>query len=152
MEIDIDKIKAFPVITFLTLFCGVFISGFLFIYVFNDEIFLSLDLFRLTALAVSITIPLFSINGFLILMGLTKDEENAPNNDAFHRAFAASMYLGSLMTIPVIYISILIGYFFELTEKQGILLAIIIEVTLLISVSILIFHDSSKTKKKNDSR
>ena len=152
MDINIDKVKAFSVTTFLYLICGVFIPGFLFLYVFKRDIFLSLDLFRLTALAISITVPLFSVNGFLILMALTKDEEGTPDEDGFHKVFASSIYLGSIMTIPVIYLSLLIGYFFKFTVSQGILTVIIIEIIMLIVLAIIMFYDSSKTKKKNNSR
>jgi hypothetical protein len=146
MEINFDKIKAFSAATFLQLICGVIVPGFLFLFIFKRDVFLSLDFFRLTTLAISITVPILIVNGIIVLISLINDNKEFQDDNAFHRAIASTIYIGSALTIPVIYIPIIIGYFFNLTLRQGILTFIIAEAILVITF-ILLYSLGGKSKK-----
>src|SRR5690554_166152 len=146
MEINFDKVKAFSAVTFLQLICGVIVPGFLFLFIFKRDLFLSLDIFRLTVLAISITAPLLIVNSIIVLYGVTKDEVEGPDEDGFHRVFAATTYLGSALTIPVVYAAITIGYFFSFTLKQGVFILVIAEAIILITLFLFIFAGSKNTK------
>ena len=129
MELNLDKIKGFSAVTFLLVIICLTIPGFMFLYIFKKEFFLEIDNFRLCVLAISISAPLLVINGiffFYILVGEYNDEKT------FNRAVTATMFLGSLLSIPVLYSVIIVGYLFNLNLKQGVLSVAIVEVVFII--------------------
>lgn len=148
MELNFEKVKAFSAVTFIQLICGVIVPGFLFLFIFKRDLFQTLDLFRLSTLAISVTAPILTVNGILILVMMTYDDKESPDEEQFHRNFAATIYLGSILTIMVIYACIIIGYFFNLTLRQGVLTLIISEAILLISF-IIIEVRSKKSDEKS---
>jgi hypothetical protein len=149
MEINFDKVKAFSAVTFLQLICGVIVPGFLFLFIYAKDLFLTLDLFRLSTLAISITAPVLTINGIIALFGLSTGNEESQNEDVFHRIFTSTIYIGSIITILVIYASIIIGYFFNLKLRQGIFILFIAEIIIFIVLIVpLLLESKNKRGKK----
>jgi len=64
MEIQLDKIKAYPL--FIGLLCVASVaSGCLLIYAYNKPLFFALDAFKLTILSVAISLPSICFNGVI---------------------------------------------------------------------------------------
>lgn len=118
MDINFDKLKAFPALTIIQIICGVIVPGFLFFYIYTRDLFMNLDLFRLGTLSISITFPIIIVNGFICHIGFVN--LNQEDEKIFDKGYLANLYMGSLSAIPVIYTSIVIGYFFNLNLKHGI--------------------------------
>lgn len=149
MDFGLDKIKGFSASTILGFLGGTIIPGFLFIFVYSRGLFMTMDKFLLCLIAPATTLPLLVVNSGLILVGMMKDQSTL-DETTFHRSFAATIYFGNILTALIIYLSILIGYFFELTMKMGVLTVLITETVTVIVLIILMkpFNDIDEKKKK----
>lgn len=115
MDFGLDKIKGFSATTMLSVTGGTILPGFLFLFIYNRDMFVNIDKFLLCLIAPTITLPILVLNSGLILLIIMKDDSNSPpDNEAFHKIFAGALYFGNLITSMVIYSVILAGYFFLL--------------------------------------
>jgi len=139
VEINIDKIKGFSAIAVLYTICSL-TSGFLFLYFYKKDLFLSLDLYRLTLIAISIISPILIINTTMTFIRLQGDKmEVNEQNDKFHKAFISAIYLGSMLTTFVVYLSILLGYCRDKRDlKEGVLILVTGEIFTIIIYPIVV--------------
>lgn len=149
MDFGIDKIKAFSASTILGVLGGTILPGFLFVFIYSRELFLTIDKFLLCLIAPTTTLPFLVVNSGLILIGMMKDQ-SAPDEISFNRSFAATIYFGNILTACIIYLAILIGYFFDLTMKMGVLTVLITETITVLVLIILMkpFTDTDEKKKQ----
>lgn len=146
MEINVEKIKSFSATIFLQLIFGSLIPGILFIFLFNRDLFFTLDIFRLITLSISITAPVLTINSFLILIVLALD--HPPQNEyKLNKLFSLMIYGGSFITNLVLYFTILIGYLNSYTIKKCVFVAI--EVEIYVAISFLVIGFYLKIRKIN---
>jgi uncharacterized membrane protein len=135
MTIDIEKIKPYPAITVLSIL-GTISPGYLWLYIYNKQLFLSLDFIKLTALVLGITVPslIFMIAISLAetrrgnkVKKLKKEEAEEDKDEIF--MYSHNVYFASIWTITSLGVSILSGYFFDYEPALGVfvyLLSIII--------------------------
>ena len=143
MDIPFDKIKGFAATTIFSILGGTIASGFLFIFIFERELFLTLDKWLLYFLAPSITLPLLIYNIGILIINTTKDGSEREENK-LHRIFTGSVFFANLITSIIFYIAILLGYFFNIQTKMAVAIIVILEI--LIGISIWFRPSKSTTK------
>lgn len=149
MELNFDKLKIFPAATLIQIIFGVIAPGFLFLFVFKRDLFLTLDLFRLSAIAIALTAPIFSLN-LMIVMMLTNNEKEYEDENQLDRHLTASHFGGSFLSSILIFTSIIFGYFFQLTIKQGILILIALQIIIIILFLIKISGEPKGAEKSKN--
>lgn len=107
-------------IIYLFLFLATLIPGYLFLFLFQPAYFFKLDLIRLTVIALSITLPIITIN----LAHLLKIYQTESNNYNFINA----VYRAELISVIVLYIPLVIGYFMKWNLVAGVGAMIITQV------------------------
>ena len=123
-----DKIYTGFRIIYVILFLATLIPGYLFLFLFQPEYFFRLDLFRLTVIALSITLPIITIN-LAHLLKIYQTDSNKYN-------FINAVYRTELISVIVLYIPLVIGYFMEWNLVYGVGAMIISQI---IMSSLLIF-------------
>lgn len=126
MEVNIDKVRPFSALILFKVICCL-LSGFLFLFIFKRELFISLDIFRLSILCISMTAPILTFNSFLVGHYLGPKRSDV-TDEIFHQATGVSAFLGALLSLVVLYIPILLGYFFKLNLQSGIIWILILQV------------------------
>lgn len=107
-------------IIYIFLFLATMIPGYLFLFLFQPEYFFKLDLLRLTVIALSITLPIITIN-LAHLLKIYQTESNKYN-------FINAVYRAELISVIVLYIPLVIGYFMEWNLVAGVGAMIITQV------------------------
>ena len=142
LNINLEKISG-P--TFFSAFLVVFGSmmpGFLFIFIFDPKLFFSTDIFRLIVLAIAISVPLMMMNALIVLQLINAaNKKDIIETQDSNVKQALILFLGSLVSMPVMCISILIGYFADMKVKQGVLTIIIAEIILIVIMSFISFRN-----------
>lgn len=140
MNIDLDKVKPTSIaMVILTVFVTV-IPGSLFLFLFNRELFMDVDSFKLILLSLAITLPFFVINTLIYLIwegGLGESNESD--------GFQIGVLSGSIITVPVVYLPLLWKLFFVLEWKCAVLVMAGLEILLFCFV---VFFESSHSKNK----
>jgi len=151
---DLEKLNPGVVLGFVTWLISIFVPGFLLMYVFKQQLFFSLDLFRLTVLAMAIVSPVYMLNFLWVYYYNIKDQlkkikENP--NPTTRTSMALSLILSAVVSIPVIYIPIGIGYFIKMNFKTVIWIMISIEFVMflalfLFNAAVHMVNDKKETK------
>jgi hypothetical protein len=128
MDVNVDKIKSWSAVTIFHLIGSVIVPGYLFLFVFERKLFLSIDLFRLSVIGASITAPILMLNA-VVAMFVVSDAETKDkfSDDELNRYTAASIYVGGILSMIVIYLVIGVGYFCSLSMRSGIIITVIAE-------------------------
>ncbi len=130
MELNIDKVRPFSAIILFKIVCCL-LSGFLFLFIFKRELFNNLDIFRLCVLSVSITAPILILN--IIMVGNNFGPKRSEvTEEVFHQSQGAAAFMGAMLSLAVIYIPILVGYFFKLNLQSGIIWALIVQIFIIL--------------------
>lgn len=152
MSVNIEKVRPFSALTLFQCFC-LLLSGILFLFIFNRPLFLSLDLFRLSMLGISITAPVLAFNTLLVQSSFEYNRDDI-SEDQFHRVLGSAAFAGTLFSFFVLYVPILMGYFFDLSIKCGIALVLILQVLMAIIWKVVFLKGRSwkilPDKKKDD--
>lgn len=139
MDFGLDKIKGFQAATIFSVIAGAIIPGFLFLFIFERELFFSIDKFLLCLIAPALTLPILVLNAAFFTAGLiiTFRNENI-SEQTRHNFFAMAICLGSVLTCIVVYITIIAGYLFQLTTKGAVYIMLVLEaiavVVLIVSI------------------
>lgn len=145
MEINLDKIKGFTAITIIFVLCGTIIPSFLFLYIYKPNLFFSLDFYRLSLIATSISSPLLIINTTLCILRLRSDKNETENhNSKFHEAYVTAIYLGSILTTSILCTSIIIGFYFSRNIKDGVFALLVGEILSVINYYLVVKYSKNK--------
>lgn len=68
MELNLDKLKGLTQLIYLLFIVGILIPGYLIVFIYNNELFIRLDNFKLSVLSFAITTPIFVLNSFLSII------------------------------------------------------------------------------------
>ncbi|MFZ6013402.1 MAG: hypothetical protein ACOYXT_23875 [Bacteroidota bacterium] len=100
--------------------------GYLFLFVYERSMFVNSDRFLLTVLAMAISLPPLVVNTIGVL---PKTSEGMAIPDwAYQRAVSAYMFSGSVVVCCLYGITILVGYFFGISTKVGVLTFLAMEI------------------------
>lgn len=148
MDFGLDRIKGFSATTMLSVVGGTILPGFLFLFIYDRDMFVTIDKFLLCLIAPTITLPILILNSGLILLNIMKgDPDSPPDDETFHKIFAGALYFGNLITSIVIYSVILSGYFFALKLKTGVLITFILQAVISLIMLTLLLITGDKKKK-----
>ncbi|MBT0810096.1 hypothetical protein KIH41_02225 [Litoribacter ruber] len=127
MPLDLQELKAPAVITLLLFLISVMGSGILFTFIFYNQLFSHADTVKLLLIAFSIGSPIWLLNSYLFAHFKFVDfvAEGGANVLAI---------MGALVSIPVFYLPILLGFYFEIPGKWGIGSIIILEFLLFLGL------------------
>lgn len=112
----------FLVVVFLL---ATIIPGVLLLFLFDRGLFMEMDTFKLMLLAISITAPVWIVNIFILGFvdnGREKDEVEI---------FKSITFAGSVVSIPTLFIPIIIRVFITLPVLWAIVIGIIINIAML---------------------
>jgi len=142
MNLDLDKFKSITWLTLLLLIVTLIFPGILFVFSFNRELFLKLDLIKLILLGVAITTPIWLLNSFI--MSIMSKEAISENEN-----LQLTGIVGSIISIPILYLPILINFFFNITSRTGVIILLSIQLCIIIFSIIDHLVDVNKEKKKH---
>ncbi|RXM47505.1 hypothetical protein BOW55_11035 [Flavobacterium sp. YO12] len=112
----------------------------MFVFLFSKELFLETDTFKLILLSVSITMPISLVNSFLI--GLLQEPER---NDNLDDNLQLIIILGNVISLPIIYIPLMVKLFIDISLQCGVSILIALEIIIFLLAYIL-NRLSSKSK------
>ena len=127
MEINLKEVRTFSAIILFQAICCL-LSGFLFLLIFNRALFLTLDLFRLSVISIALASPILVLNSILTHLA-TAPNRSTISEDIFHKYMGLSTFIASLISFGIIYIPIMLGYFFSLSLKTGVILILAFQVS-----------------------
>ena len=114
------KVSFGDVIVYVLLFLAILIPGYLFIFLFGPHYFFKLDLFRLTVISLSISIPIITINiAHFVNVYQTKDGDYNLVNAIFRAEIAS---------VLVLYLPNIVGYFMNFNLVYGVLALLLTQV------------------------
>jgi len=142
MDLDLNKIKSMTWATVVFIVVTIIISGVLFIFSFNRELFFKTELVKLILLSISITAPIWLLNTVLVLLFV---KPIIPNDEDLQ----GCVITGCIISIVVIYLPILVKFFFNITTHTGVIILLILQFCFSIIgfVSYYIESRSPKTRK-----
>ena len=138
---DITSITWFFVVTFLI---GTIIPGILLIYVFHENLFLSMETMKLILLSIGISTPVWYLNTAIIMIA-TDDDKQYSDKELKHDMQLVGV-LGSLITMPVLFFPVLFKLFIDIQLKTAFYIVVVLEV--LVVVTLLLFFNSKKKTSK----
>lgn len=100
--------------------------GYLFLFIYERNLFFTEDKFALTVLALAISLPVLVINTIGLLPKPREGE--SVSAAAYTRIISAYLFSGSVVVCCVYGATILIGYFFDLSTKAGVVLFLVLEI------------------------
>lgn len=121
---DIREIKTEQFAAYVIIFLAVIAPGLLMIYLFEIELFKSLETLKLIIFAMAISLPLPAIN--TMLSGHIDKEEEPEIHD--------HVFLNTFISFAGIYLAILSAYIFSLTFKQFLLIIAALEIVYIASL------------------
>lgn len=134
MNLDLHKIQALTFLTIL-LICGcILFPGILFLFAFNVSLFKETDAFKLILLCASGSCPIWFINTFIFFLLHKRSEKANGQLDDDPPMVTLQIYsiLGSIFSIPVLYIPVLIKLYNDINIESGIAYALSIQILLII--------------------
>lgn len=149
--IDLKSLKGNLILTTFGAF-AVFLLGFLFIYLFKNDLFYSLDNFRLIMLACAISIPLIIFNSFFVVITWKDDEAKLSEEQFLARMdhkLTVTIFVACVPTMLALLIPLLIAFFFDLYNPKlyyGIVLTM--EVIFII-ISIIEYNQNKKEEERD---
>lgn len=143
---QIEKIKDKSFGAALLSILLIIVPGSTFIYYFNKDFFVSLDILKLIILSSSFMTPLIVLNLFIVGISMISDKELdiIENERLFFGLFLSIVFSGL-----VLYTALFVSYYFNKSLHYAITLIFIIEIWLLIAVFVDWFFKLSKFFKKN---
>jgi hypothetical protein len=147
MEIGLEKIKSLSASTILVMILGNTIPGFLFLFIFKRGMFLSLDLFRLSIISISISSPIYILNCIFSFIGATSTGLTLSSDEISHKIFSATGLLGGVVAMGVIFITTLLGYLLHWDFLKAIYCLLILQ-GLVIGMFIFSYSTGKKGKKQ----
>ncbi len=141
MDLNLNNLKSFTWIMLILIFVFAVCSSILFIFIFNKDLFFDAELIKLLLLGLSFSLPIWLFNSFLV--GFILRTTNAD----FEELTKGVGSLGSLFSLPIIYIPILIRFFWEISLKTGVIIALCIQLGIAIVIFLADFILSKKAKR-----
>ncbi len=119
MSINFEHIKAPAFVAVFAFTISSLSSGLLFIYIFTQHYFLSLDVIKLSLLSISISCPLIFMNS---LFFASRVEFQTSNNESKLYQPSFLLLCGTTVSLPSIYLTLFTGYIFNLAPFYGVLI------------------------------
>lgn len=143
----LNNLKMKTILIYMFLFSTIISPGILYLYLFNNKMFLALTHFKLSVVASSLTIPTVSWNTFLFdfLFKPVKEEDK-------QEYWISVLLARSCVLTMAIYIGmILVKYLYGISDKSFVLYILMIEIALTIIVAIIVLIKQIKLiKTTND--
>lgn len=140
-ELDLNKIKQDIYVLLIYLIVAL-TGGFMFMFIYFRHFFLNTDNYRLTLMSLGISMPLVFLNFFLVAFSVdypTEKDNLLPVSDY--------LGIGSLLTLPGLYVPILIGFFLSSPSKYfGVSIVLCFEL-LVVTLCIIIRRARNKRGK-----
>jgi hypothetical protein len=130
-NIDINKIKLITFIFIPSFIVSVICPGILFVFIFNENLFIDTEIIKLTLLCISISFPIWFINSIFTYHKIYYNSDVLLKNDDLQ--FAS--ILGSFITIPILYIPILIKIFYNISLQVGIIISILLQIIIILIIN-----------------
>jgi hypothetical protein len=133
LNVELSKIPLANLVLAILVIIGILGPGYLLIYTLTPELFLELDSFKLTVLAVGLTTPVLIINALCSVLVVDVNEERTVDSkpESEHAGFFSSTIvdhaleatLGTVIVSPlVMYLTLLACYIWHPKPSIGVLL------------------------------
>lgn len=122
MNFDISQIKYRWVIVGLGWLIFVLVAGFLFVFDYRPDYFFGLNFFGLLMLTIGITNPALLVNMLLFIL-IYKDQ-------AMESRLVNAVFKAEIVTTLIFYVSIVIGYIFNLEATAGMIIIMVTQLLL----------------------
>lgn len=143
--VDLIKLKAFPAAGLLFMVFAL-LSGIIFIFTFNADLFFKLNIIQLVLLSVSGTAPLIVINSILVLININCDTELDSSEDVnIGMRYSGTILFSSILTMIVVYAPIFTYVVAKLSFSTGFIISMIVE---FIIIAIICYDIRTALKEK----
>lgn len=134
MEIPFDKIKPFSAVIILFIVGGIIAPGFLFLYIYERDTFLSLEYFPLILLVLSFSLPMIVLNTFIfaIIQSIVHEGDHIQNVDQLNHHYAGCTMIAGFVGCCALILAIILGYFFHYKTSTGVLISMSVDLGILI--------------------
>ena len=136
MNLDLHRIKSITFVTFMLFCITIICPGIMFVFLFSRELFLETDTFKLILLSISITAPISLINSFLTML-IQEAQTDAETNEEVDENLQLTTILGNLISLPVIYIPLVVKLFYDISLQFGVSIVIGLEIAVFFGAFIL---------------
>jgi len=113
-----DALKDIPrFILFLQIFIATICPGFLIVFLYKSNLFMGLDIIKLTLFSISLSLPVFLLNAIIYSLGykINGTEDQYINTKSSQNNYIQVIIANSsIITIVQLYLSILISWMFKL--------------------------------------
>jgi L-asparagine transporter-like permease len=137
---DLEKLSSRNLFFYFLLITALISAGFLLIFVFCNDLFIRLDIFKSLLLSVAVTSPINILNSFLALAFASFSEDETVEDRLF-----STLIVGSVFTILFLYLIIILKLFFNFDVKIAFWLFIIQETIF----TIVLVYDKEREKRRN---
>ena len=144
MDIDFNKFSSKTWIALILIWITLISSGILFLFLYKNNLFTTLDIFKLILLSSSISTPIWLANCLVILISF----QEYFRNDKGLVDFLLLAISAALFSIPVFYVPFLIKFFFHNSTIIGIIWILCLQVVLNGTIFVSGFLEK-KYKKQN---
>ncbi len=135
---ELEKLSSRKLYFYSSIITALVSMGTLFIFVFNQDLFFKLDIFKLLLLSFAITSPVYILNCFIIITLIPREDL---------KFFLVIMSTGAMLTVICISVLILFNVFFETNIKTTIFILLLLEI-LCFAAGKSVMHDERKREEK----
>jgi hypothetical protein len=120
-------------------FVGVISPGFLILFIFKRDLFISLDVLKLILLSVSLSLPIVWCN-FSLWAALSGDSEGAKSGTA------GTLVMALLISSVVVYLPLVVTFLWGLGLHTYVWILVVLEIILAVTAILISIVDSLKKK------
>lgn len=145
IDLDLLKLKAYPAAGLLFMVFAL-LSGIMFIFTFDNNLFLKLNFIQLILLSVSGIAPILVFNLFLIKNNLNADSElkSIVEHNEIEKIYSILLLYSSIITMIAVYFPIILYAFNKMSYKIGFLVILILELLFFVYL----YFDARAEKKR----
>lgn len=151
MNVDLKDLKGLPPLAWgyaVMIILASIAPGMLMLFLFREGLFVELDTMKLVFLSMSITIPVWALNSFLVSLDKGKIQEGESSAGYFLMIFS----IGAILSLLPLYSPIVIKLLFNIDRSTGIWIGTITELIIMIMMWIVIKVDKKRRLEEQEQK
>jgi hypothetical protein len=122
-----------------------FVPGVTYIFYFNSNLFINLDLIKVILLSLAFVTPFIFINFLFLIINSIKNYLDSNLNSEFFSLFTLSVVYSGIL----IYTSLIFTYFFQLSFKNSVIICLILELISMFIIGLVIDRNKRINEKNS---
>jgi hypothetical protein len=146
---NINDFKGIPPITWsfiVAMMISTIIPGLLLVFLFREDLFMTVETVKLLFLSMGITMPVWLCNTLFFAFAI--DEETVNKNDDEARNYLQlTGLIGAFISIPTLFIPALVKMFVDISSNIAFYIGLGIEIAIIIAFIVSMNKDKKKSRK-----